>query len=177
MRSAPTLETERLVLRHWRREDWEAYYPIIADHSTMRYVGGSGISREDGWRRWLASIGSWQISGYGSFAVTRKDDGVVVGMCGIFHGWREIDGGFEPDPEFGYIFGPEGRGRGMAFEACTAALDWLDTHHGVPIWAIIEDDNAPSVKLAGKLGFESQGAKMYGDEPIGVWRRPAPREG
>nr|WP_279614682.1 GNAT family N-acetyltransferase [Sphingomicrobium astaxanthinifaciens] len=164
-----------MVLRHWQAADWDAYYPIIADDETMRYVGGSGIGREDGWRRWLASIGSWQISGFGGWAVTRKGDGAVIGMCGIFHGWRAIDGGFEPDPELGYIFGKDGRGKGLAHEACRAALDWLDAEHGVPIWAIIEAGNAPSKRLATKLGFENLGPRMYGEEPIDVWRRPAPR--
>ncbi|WP_265562660.1 GNAT family N-acetyltransferase [Sphingomicrobium arenosum] len=177
LRSAPTLETERLVLRHYQPDDWDAYYAIVADHSTMRFVGGRGSSREDAWRRWLASIGSWQIIGYGGWAVTRLEDGALIGTCGIFNAWRGIDGGFEPDPELGYIFAPEGRGKGLAFEATSAALAWLDAEHGVSIWAIIDDDNAPSRKLAGKLGFDYRGEKMYGDEPVGVWRRPAPRGG
>ena len=163
------------MLRHWVAADWEDYYAIIGDDDTMRFIGGKGCTREDGYRRWLASIASWQVAGFGGWAVTKKDDGWILGMAALFHAYRPIEGGFEPDPEIGYIFAHHARGAGYAAEACTAILEWCDAELGKPVWAIIDGENAPSIRLARKLGFECLGEKDYNGEPIEVWKRPAAR--
>ena len=56
----------------------------------------------------------------------------------------------------GWIFATDqSTGRGIAGEACRAVLDWADAHlQPTPIWAIISPANAPSFKLAERLGFE-----------------------
>ena len=44
------LETERLILRMWREEDFEAYAKICADAEVMRYLGGKTFTRLEAWR-------------------------------------------------------------------------------------------------------------------------------
>ena len=39
------LETERLILRMWREDDFESYAKICADPEVMRYIGGKAFSR------------------------------------------------------------------------------------------------------------------------------------
>ena len=74
----------------------------------------------------------------------------------------------------GWIFATEAHGQGLAAEACRAALDWAETHlPPTPIWAIISPANAPSFRLAEKLGFERLHDTPYNGEPITVLRRPA----
>ena len=55
-RSAPTLETERLVLRHYRKSDFRAQFAIVGDDEVMRPLGTGALSAEDCWRR-LAAVG------------------------------------------------------------------------------------------------------------------------
>ena len=45
------LETERLLLRMFTKEDLDAYASICADAEVMRFVGGgTPLSRTDAWR-------------------------------------------------------------------------------------------------------------------------------
>ena len=48
------VETQRLILRQWRPEDFEAYAAYYADPELARFVGGRS-TREAAWRR-LASL-------------------------------------------------------------------------------------------------------------------------
>jgi RimJ/RimL family protein N-acetyltransferase len=72
--SAPRLESERLVLRQYRKEDFAAQAAIVGDPEVMRYFAGP-ISKEDCWRRLAASVGSWPLLGFGGWAVERSPTG------------------------------------------------------------------------------------------------------
>lgn len=172
-REAPTLETERLVLRHYRKEDFRPHHGIVGDPEVMRYVSGTGISAEDAWRRLSASVGSWSLMGFGGWAVTRKDDGRLIGMTSLFNGWRALEPEFGEEPEMGWIFATEVHGQGIAFEATHAVLNWADANlTPTPVWAIIHPDNQPSLRLAERLGFEKFSVTLYNEEPTVVLRRP-----
>ena len=174
-RSAPTLETERLRLRHYRKSDFAAHHAILSDEAVMRQLGVPGLNREENWRRFAASVGMWGLMGFGGWAVIRTDDEQLVGTVGLFNAWRAIEPAFGEQPEMGWIFAAHVHRQGIAHEACRAVLDWADaTLAPTPIWAIISPDNAPSFKLAGRLGFERLPDSVYHDEPIGILRR-APR--
>ena len=173
-RSAPPLETERLRLRHYRKTDLAAHHAIVGDDEVMRQVGVAGLSLEETWRRVAASVGMWNLLGFGGWAVVRKADDMIVGTVSLFNGWRAIVPEFGEQPEMGWIFAREVHGQGIAGEACRAVLGWADAHLApTPIWAIISPDNAPSFKLAERLGFERLDDSVYHDEPIAILRRPA----
>jgi len=171
---APRLETERLVLRSWRKEDFQAQYAIVSDPDVMRHFSGPTMTREDSWRRMLASVGSWPVRGFGGWAVTRKADGKLVGMASLFNAWRALEPEFGDEPEMGWIFATEVHGQGIASEACRAVLDWAEANlPPTPVWAIIAPGNEPSFRLAERLGFERFGETLYNDEPTIVLKRPA----
>lgn len=173
-RSAPTLETERLRLRAWRRDDREAYWAILEEPAVYRFFGSKPGSREENWRRMMAAAGSWSINGFGGWAVERKSDSQLIGMTSLFNAWRALDPQFGTEPEMGWIFATEAHGLGLAGEACRATLDWAEaTLDPTQIWAIISPGNEPSFRLAGRLGFERLHDTVYNDEPITVLRRPA----
>ena len=173
-RSAPSLETGRLRLRAWRKGDREPYFRILQEPAVHRYFGPEPMGMEESWRRLTAAVGSWQLVGFGGWAVERKSDGKLLGMLALFTGWRDLEPEFGDDPEMGWIFATEAHGKGLAGEACAAALEWADANlPPSPIWAIIAPANAPSIKLAEKLGFEHVHETAYRDEPILVLKRPA----
>ena len=45
----PTLETPRLRLRAYRREDFDAYAALWAEPAVVRFIGGTPLSREAAW--------------------------------------------------------------------------------------------------------------------------------
>jgi RimJ/RimL family protein N-acetyltransferase len=170
-RSAPTLETERLILRHYRKQDFRPNHAIVGDPEVMRHFAGT-IGVEECWRRLSASAGSWSLLGFGGWAVVRKSDDKLIGTVALFNAWRELEPEFGEDPEMGWIFSTEVHGQGIAGEACRAALDWADsTLAPETIWAIIAPSNEPSFKLAERLGFERVSETLYNNEPTAVLKR------
>jgi RimJ/RimL family protein N-acetyltransferase len=122
----------------------------------------------------MASVGGWQFNGFGTWAVETKADGTLVGNVGLFTAWRDLEPEFGEQPEMGWIMASETHGRGLASEACVAALDWAAANlPPTPIWAIIAPANAPSLILAERLGFERVHETQYHGDPTVVLRRPA----
>lgn len=171
--AAPTLETERLILRGFRRDDLDAHAATLGDEEVMRHIGGKAMSREDSWRRMMAGVGSWIMVGMGPWAVELKAERRLVGHCGFFQFEREIRPSMAGEPEMGWIFDRSVHGRGIAFEACSAALTWGDRELGARSYpAIIDLENAPSMRLAEKLGFVRLENGNYRGEEIACFRRP-----
>ena len=171
-RSAPTLETERLLLRAWRKEDFRPWHAIMHQPEVHRHFGPNPIGEEECWRRMSAGVGSWPLIGIGSWAVERKADGRLIGNVGLFNAWRALDPVFGEEPEMGWIFSTDVHGQGLASEGCRAALGWFDANiEPVPVWAIIAPENAASLKLAERLGFARHNDTTYNDEPTIVLKR------
>jgi RimJ/RimL family protein N-acetyltransferase len=171
---APLIETERLFLRPWRKEDFRPYHALLQHPEVHRHFGPEPMGMEECWRRLTAAVGGWQFNGFGTWAVERKEDGKLVGNAGLFTGWRDLQPEFGEEPEMGWIFAAETHGKGMASEACRAVLHWAEaTVEPTPIWAIIAPANEPSMKLAAKLGFERLCETLYHKDPTVVLKRPA----
>ncbi len=171
---APRIETERLVLRPWRKDDFRPWHAILSHPEVFRHLGAQPVSAEDCWRRLMGAVGCWQLNGFGGWAVELKSDSSLIGTVGIFTAWRDLEPEFGEEPEMGWIFAPATHGHGIASEACRAALLWIEANlDPTPIWAIVAPANEPSLRLAGKLGFERVGDTSYNDDPTVVLKRQA----
>ncbi len=174
VREAPRIETERLVLRQWRKDDRTHYFDILQEPAVFRHFGPEPMGMEECWRRLMAAAGGWQLNGFGGWAVERKGDGRLLGMTALFTAWRDLEPEFGDEPEMGWIFATEAHGQGLAGEACRAALDWARSNLApTPIWAIIAPANEPSLRLAARLGFEPVRETRYHGDPTLVLKRPA----
>jgi RimJ/RimL family protein N-acetyltransferase len=175
LNAAPTLETARLVLRAFRADDHEALAAMWADPEVVRYIGGNPLSREDTWRRSLAACGQWPYTGFGYWIAELRESGEVVGQLGFADFKRDMQPSIEGEPELGYVFSPSVHGRGIAYEACSAALEWADSNLDAASYpAIISPENKASIRLAERLGFERVPDGVYRGEPIALFRRPGP---
>jgi RimJ/RimL family protein N-acetyltransferase len=171
---APLIETERLLLRPWRKDDFRPYHALLQHPDVHRHFGPQPMGAEECWRRLTAAVGGWQLNGFGTWAVERKEDGRLVGNVGAFTAWRDLEPEFGEEPEMGWIFAAETHGQGIASEACRATLGWIEANlQPTNIWAIIAPANAPSMKLAQRLGFEQLHETSYHGDPTVVLRRPA----
>jgi len=150
----PQLETERLVLRAWKPEDFEAHARFMADPDVTRYLSGDPLSRNDAWRQMATIVGHWVLRGYGFWAVMRKSDSAFIGRAGMWNpeGW--------PGIEVGWTLGKEFWGRGYATEAAQAALNFAFLTHNLDrVISVIDTRNAASQKVATRLG-ETRGERF-----------------
>ena len=154
----PRIETERLVLRAIREDDFEPWAEMAADADFNRYLRGEPLDRGDAWRAFAMILGHWTLRGYGFFAVEEKASGRFVGRVGPWfpEGW--------PEPEIGWAIGPQHQRRGFATEAARASLEWAFEDLG---WTraihVIKHGNAPSIGVAEKLGSKkADDAEIFG---------------
>ena len=168
----PVLETERLRLRAFQQNDLAAHASVMGDPEVVRHLGGTPFAREDSWRRMATASGLWALLGYGYWAVERKADGAYVGQAGFADFKRDMTPSIEGLPEMGWIFAPFAQGQGYASEAVAAGLAWGDETLKAPeITAIINHENAASIRVAEKNGFSLREEASYRGAPILLFRR------
>jgi RimJ/RimL family protein N-acetyltransferase len=171
---APFIVTERLELWQPQLEDMETMFAIIGEPETGRHLGRN-LDFADHFLRFFRNAGSWQLCGYGGLMVRFRGEPEVLGNCGIFYSWRGIGPDFDGFPEAGWILRADAAGKGIAGESMRAILDWFDREHSPRrVVAMIDPDNAPSIGLAGKLGFTAmrQATAPDGEEVILFERVP-----
>ncbi len=140
------LQTERLLLRQWRAEDFEPFARAQADPETAQFIGGV-CDRHEAWRRLAALIGHWVLRGYGYWAVTDKATGTFAGCVGLWfpEGWPEL--------EMGYWLTPDAQGKGYATEAGAASVKFAFEVLGAnTLVSYIHLDNERSVPVSERLG-------------------------
>ena len=163
------LETERLVLRRLTLDDADLMLAVWNDPGFLHNVGDRGI-RTLGQAREAMETGALRLYadyGYGPFAVTLKDDGARIGICGLFK--REN----LEHPDIGFAILPDHRGRGLAAEAAVAVRDHARDELALEtLTAIVSPENAPSIALIEKLGmtFDSMVTMPGDDDAIRLYR-------
>ncbi|MGE0851690.1 MAG: GNAT family N-acetyltransferase [Hyphomicrobiaceae bacterium] len=164
----PVLETERLRLRGWREEDHAPFARICASEATARFVGGV-CGPDDAWRRIAGQIGHWALRGYGSWVIEEKDRGRWVGYSGLWnpHGW--------PEPELMWGLAADAHGRGYATEAARRGRDYAYRELGWrTLVSCIAPANAPSQRVAARLGAACERTIELRGSPVGLYRHPDP---
>src|SRR5262245_12861535 len=158
----PTLETDRLILRAWRNEDFNTYEKMCADPEVMRFLGGKTLDRMEAWRHMAFIVGHWQLRGYGPWAVEEKSTGQFVGRVGFLNpvGW--------PGFEIGWTLARAFWGKGYAIEAARRALPYgfheLDKTH---IISLIHPANKASISVAERLGETLEGkTELFGHDVL-----------
>lgn len=165
--AAPTLDTERLVLRGWRPEDFEPYAAMLADAETARFITAAGraLDETEAWNETVWLIGHWQMLGCGMFVVEERSTGAFLGRVGPLRppSW--------PDFEIAWSLAPGARGHGYATEAARAAIGWsFATFPLDRIVSVIDPRNEASRKVAERLGERRTGERFTPfRDPCEVW--------
>lgn len=171
---APVLETERLILRGHRLEDFDAIAEQWANPEVVKYIGGTPSSREASWSRLLRYPGHWQMLGFGYWAIFLTD-GTFVGEIGLADYQRDIAPSLDGLAEMGWVISPAFHGQGYALEAARKVLDWADTHLDRQLCCIIAPEHTASIRLAEKCGFVAQTDTLYHASATRIFKRTGPR--
>ncbi|MFJ2833129.1 GNAT family N-acetyltransferase [Streptomyces sp. NPDC087263] len=162
------IRTERLVLREAEGRDRAAVIELFTSPEVNAYLGGPRPRAE--LERTVPEVPGRRP---GFFVV--ELDGTTIGTIQLdphapeHPGHRRLAAG---ETELGYLFLPQAWGHGYATEACAAALDWFaDALPGAPVVLYTQTANAPSMRLAAKLGFtELERFEAYDAEQwFGIW--------
>ncbi len=171
--SAPVIETDRLVLRGHRLDDFAPCAALWADPEVTRFISATPSTEEETWTRFLRYAGHWAMMGFGYWAIDERTTGRFIGHVGFAEYRRAVvpplDG-----PEIGWVLARSAAGMGYATEAARAAVDWGDRHLGDRATVcIIAPAHARSIRVAEKLGYRPAGAGSYKGRDVGIFRRAA----
>ena len=122
------METERLVLRAHRVEDFPRCAALWSDPVVIRYIGGIPLTPEDVWKRLLQYAGHWLLLGFGYWVVEEKVTGNFLGEVGFADLKRAIEPPLGNSPEAGWVFASSAHGKGFATEAVQAIHIWGANH-------------------------------------------------
>ena len=171
-----TINTDRLTIRESSGRDFSRIYAMLLSETGTDFVmseemmagRGSGSASENAGRdedaaleKYLAYIHTvYPVFGFGLCTVEVRKTGEIIGWCGL----QPI--GDEDSPlgriELGYLIDRNYRNRGYGYEACRAILDFAFRRLELDeVWAVIDEKNVPSLRLAEKLGFTKRKGRLW----------------
>ncbi len=141
------IETERLTIREFTRDDLEVLVQLLADAKVMQYYPAP-LSRTEA-QHWLERVlDDYNKHGMSWWCVELRGSGEFVGQAGLVV--RTLDG--NESYLLGYMFAREFWGNGYASEAARGVIEYGLGHLGIPrIDCPIRPENGPSIRLARRL--------------------------
>lgn len=161
----PVIETGRLRLRAPEIGDFALWHRIHTGPGA-EFLDGP-LAPETAWEGFCTYLAGWLLHGHGPFVVVHKADGTTLGFVFLGYEWED------EEPELGWFFAEEARGRGYATEAAAAVRDWgLGLLDGFV--SCVDPANAPSTALARRLGAvrDAAASARLGTD---IWRHGAAR--
>ena len=142
-------ETERLIVRHYTKEDSDNFFLLNGDEEIMRYIRPAK-TREEADQFLLEILQKLEEDpASGRWAVEAKPTGVFVGSFAFITIER-----VENKMQLGYALLKQNWGKGYATELTHGGLAYVFSQTGLDeIYAITEIANTASQKVLQKAGF------------------------
>lgn len=144
------IETPRLILREFVPEDLAGLYSLYEESDTT-FLQPLSENREEELEKLKSYIHYiYGFYGFGLWAVCLKENGCLIGRCGL-----QVEFiGDQGDYELGYMISGKYQGKGYAKEAVRAILSYADEELEAPrVLLRIDDANLTSWHFAEKMGF------------------------
>jgi ribosomal-protein-alanine N-acetyltransferase len=150
----PELRTERFLLRAAKPSDFDAYAEFRAS-DRVRMMGGPN-DRDEAFADLCYGVGQWQIRGYGLWIIADRATDAPLGVTGFYYPeyWAA--------PEISWAVFEAAEGKGVAFEAASAARDYaFDALGWKRVISAIIPGNTRSIALAERLGATRDGTYLH----------------
>lgn len=168
-----TLITERLSLTPVALSDYDDLKAMWGDPEVVRHIFPTPLNGEDVWFRLLRDLGHWEALGFGNWTLRMKDTGEHIGSVGVLDYHRVLQPPIDA-PELGWGLRPAFHGRGLAFEAVSAALAWCDDAlNAARTVCMIDPGNTPSLALAARAGYREYARTTYKGDAVILFERRA----
>lgn len=148
------IQTKRLIIRPVAIEDAPFILDLMNTPKWIEFIGDRNVKTvkeaEDYIRE--KALSQFETHGYGNNVVILRETEEKLGTCGIYH--REG----KNNPDIGFAFLPDYRGRGYAYEANVKLLQIAKDNYKLnEIDAYTMKENLPSRKLLERLGLVNKG--------------------
>lgn len=143
-KTAPTLSTQRMILRPIVLDDFKSFAEFLASPRSEG-MGGPFDERE-AWGIFCHEVALWSLFGHGGLAVELQATDECVGIV-------EINAGpLYPEPELGWQVYEAYEGNGYVTEAARAYLDWAFGERKLKtLVSYIDHENVRSIAVAKRL--------------------------
>lgn len=161
------LETERLILRDFVRDDWRRVLDYQSDPLYLRYNEWTERTPEavQQFVGWFLDHQRQKPRVKFQLAITLKSGGRLIGNCGI-----RMERAEAVEADIGYELDPAYWNHGYATEAARAIVDFGFRRLGVHrIWAACVADNTGSAHVLEKLGMKLEGRSRENKYYKGRW--------
>ncbi len=141
-------QTERLILREFELTDEDLIFRLLNSSSWQKFLGNRGINSLADAGKYISDklINSYKKYGFGLYLIQLKNGNESIGMCGLVK--RE----FLECADIGFALLPEFSGKGYAYEASLATMDYCRSVLKInKLAGITSKDNYRSIRLLEKL--------------------------
>ena len=160
---APTLRTQRLLLRGPEREDLPALTRFMTSAPSLK-AQNETTRPDQAWFGFLAGIGHWQWHGFGFFIVVDQATRAPLGRVGLIRhaNW--------PDVELAWHLFEGAEGHGYATEAAFEVKSWAARALGYSrLHSYIDRRNTRSQAVARRLGATTDGSLAPHEDASEIW--------
>ncbi len=138
------METERLILRDYKKEDFDDFYEYVSNPDVVKYEPYEAMTRKE-----AEDNLNYRITNPEFIAVELKATRKLIGN--IYFGKRDFN-----TIEIGYVFNDIYHKKGYATESCNALIQDAFKNHVHRIYAECDPENTASWKLLERLGFKRE---------------------
>ena len=161
------LETERLILRDFVKDDWQRVLEYQSNPLYLRYYEWTERTPEavQEFVDWFLDHQAQEPRIKYQLAVVLKSNNLLIGNCGI-----RIDKAHPLQADIGYELDPEHWNHGYATEAAQAIVDFGFANFGLHrVWSWCIADNVGSAHVLEKLGMRLEGHLRENESYKGRW--------
>lgn len=161
------IETDRLILRSWKKSDRDVFAEMNNNDNVMKYFPAT-LSVEES-NSFADRINSeFEETGFGLYAVEIKETGEFIGYVG-FHRFA-FDAPFSPGWEIGWRISDKFWNKGYATEAAMACIKYArEKKLCNRLYSFTAVPNIPSENVMKRIGMSFEGLFMHPALANGHW--------
>jgi len=148
-RELNSFESPRLFIEMLREADFAFINELLNTEGFLKFIGDRNVRSDDDAKAYISKTLKNRNILY--WVVRLKGELAPVGIVSL------VKRDSLPGRDIGFAFLPRYTGKGLAFEATSAALSRiLPNYNDDVMFAITDSDNKPSIRLLEKFGFRQQ---------------------